>query len=124
MAIRRPPKLDELPPDQKARADAWLDEGDYAPPQPASQPLSKPAPTPAPSPPEVQVLPWEAPGVDEGRKKGYLLRLPEPLHLQLKHIAQEEGWSFNALCNEVLAAFATEKLGLDPNRRASTKRTM
>jgi hypothetical protein len=118
MAIRRPPKLDELPADQKARADAWLDEGDYAPSQPA------PRPAPAPSPPEEPSLPWDAPGVDEDKKKSYLLRLPEPLHLQLKHIAQEEGWSFNALCNEVLGAFATEKLGLDPKRRAPTKRTM
>lgn len=46
--------------------------------------------------------PWEAPHVREDVVKGYALRLPEPLYLQLKWVAEETGRSINTVCREAI----------------------
>lgn len=55
-------------------------------------------------------LPWEAPHVREDVVKGYALRLPEPLYLKLKWVAEQTGQSINALCREAVDRVVGEAL--------------
>ena len=48
--------------------------------------------------------PWEAEYVREDVVKGYALRLPEPLYLQLKWVAEQTGRSINIVCREAIEA--------------------
>lgn len=49
-------------------------------------------------------LPWEAEYVREDVMKGYALRLPEPLYLKLKWMADQTGRSMNTVCREAVEA--------------------
>lgn len=60
---------------------------------------------------EKKVLPWEKEKVREDVKQTYPLRLPEPLHLKLKFLAEETGRSMNELCNEAVRGLVEEQLG-------------
>lgn len=46
--------------------------------------------------------PWEADFVREDVTKGYALRLPEPLYLKLKWMAEQTGRSVNTVIREVI----------------------
>ena len=48
--------------------------------------------------------PWEAPHVRDDVVKGYALRLPEPLYLKLKWVAERTGRSMNTVCREAVEA--------------------
>lgn len=48
--------------------------------------------------------PWEAPHVRDDVTKGYALRLPEPLYLRLKWVAEQTGRSINGLCRDAVEA--------------------
>lgn len=48
--------------------------------------------------------PWEADYVREDVTKGYALRLPEPLYLKLKWMADQTGRSMNTVCREAVEA--------------------
>ncbi|WP_412070604.1 hypothetical protein [Rubrivirga sp. IMCC43871] len=48
--------------------------------------------------------PWEAAYVREDVTKGYALRLPEPLYLKLKWMADQTGRSMNTVVREVVEA--------------------
>lgn len=57
-----------------------------------------------------KTYPWEEPQVREDVKKGYPLRLPEPLYLKLKYISEETGRSMNKLCNDAVEELVERKL--------------
>lgn len=48
------------------------------------------------------LLPWKATGVRDDVKKHYQLRLPEPLYLQLKWVADQTNRSINSLCRDAI----------------------
>ena len=48
--------------------------------------------------------PWEAAHVRDDVVKGYALRLPEPLYLKLKWVAERTGRSMNTVCREAVEA--------------------
>lgn len=54
-------------------------------------------------PDETLARPWEDPRAREDVTKGYALRLPEPLYLQLKWVAEQTGRSINTVCREAVA---------------------
>jgi hypothetical protein len=56
------------------------------------------------------ILPWEEEKVREDVKQAYPLRLPEPLHLKLKFLAEKTGTSMNELCNEAVRELVEEQL--------------
>ena len=98
----RPPKK-TLTPEQERAASAFVD---------GAQALSlrgdEPAPPPTGSQPGLvaggEVRPWEADRVRDDVVKGYALRLPEPLYLKLKWVAERTGRSINAVCREAVEA--------------------
>lgn len=66
------------------------------------------------------LYPWEAEYVREDVKKGYALRLPEPLYLRLKYAAEGAGQSINQLCQDAIAEEVygwLETLGVEASRR-------
>lgn len=76
---------------------------------------AEPAPTPrAPARPAAPTssgdLPWTAPHVREDVVKGYALRLPEPLYLKLKHVADVTGRSMNRVCRDAIERAVAEAL--------------
>lgn len=60
----------------------------------------------------VALLPWEAEHVREDVMKGYALRLPEPLYLRLKWVAEQTGRSINTVCREAVEAEVERVLAL------------
>lgn len=56
------------------------------------------------------VLPWEEDRVRADVVKGYALRLPEPLYLKLKYVAEQTGQSINTLCREAIEGEVEERL--------------
>lgn len=48
--------------------------------------------------------PWEGDRVREDVVKGYALRLPEPLYLKLKWVAEQTGRSMNTVCRDAVEA--------------------
>lgn len=62
-------------------------------------------------------FPWEAEHVREDVTKGYALRLPEPLYLRLKWVAEQTGRSINAVCREAIEAEVERVLGLQGSDR-------
>ena len=62
-------------------------------------------------PDDAAARPWEDPRVREDVRKGYALRLPEPLYLKLKWVAAEGGESVNALCQRLIEAEVSRRLG-------------
>ena len=62
--------------------------------------------------------PWEEPHVRADVMKGYALRLPEPLYLQLKWTAKQTGRSINQLCRDAIEAELTKH---DPDVRAPSR---
>ena len=46
--------------------------------------------------------PWEGERVRDDVVKGYALRLPEPLYLKLKWVAEQTGRSMNAVCRDAI----------------------
>lgn len=70
--------------------------------------------------PTASEYPWEDLRVRDDVMKGYPLRLPEPLYLQLKFAAQQAGMSMNEFCNEAVAAAVANQLtalGVPATRR-------
>lgn len=67
---------------------------------------------------EEETLPWQKEKVREDVKQTYPLRLPEPLHLKLKFLAEESGKSMNQICNEAVRGLVGERLEavLEENR--------
>ncbi|MFB6285289.1 MAG: toxin-antitoxin system HicB family antitoxin [Candidatus Bipolaricaulia bacterium] len=57
------------------------------------------------------VYPWEEERVREDVTQSYPLRLPEPLHLKLKFLAEKTGKSMNELCNEAVRDLVEDRLG-------------
>lgn len=110
----RPPKK-ALSPDQERAALAFVDaaerldsgSGRSAPAEPA-----KVLPSAAPQRRPESVLPWEADYVREDVVKGYALRLPEPLYLRLKWVAEQTGRSINTVCREAVEAEVERVIGL------------
>lgn len=111
----RPPKP-TLTPEQESAASAFVDAAE-APDSGSgratrgttdlSPRLDKPGEAGVPTP----VYPWEAPRVRADVTKGYALRLPEPLYLQLKWVADQTGRSMNTLCREAVEAEVVRHLG-------------
>lgn len=115
----RPPKK-AMSPEQERAALAFVDaaerpdsgSGRSAPAeeaQPAAPASAAPGPQAAPvrrSQPSGGVqageMPWEADYVREDVMKGYALRLPEPLYLRLKWVAEQTGRSINTVCREAV----------------------
>jgi hypothetical protein len=60
---------------------------------------------------EEEPLPWQEEKVREDVKQTYPLRLPEPLHLKLKFLAEKTGKSMNEFCNEAVRGLVEEQLG-------------
>lgn len=58
-----------------------------------------------------KVLPWQEEQVRDDVKQTYPLRLPEPLHLKLKFLAEKSGKSMNELCNAAVRDLVEERLG-------------
>ena len=58
--------------------------------------------------------PWEAPYVREDVTKGYALRLPEPLYLKLKWMADQTGRSINTVIREAVEADVETYLAREP----------
>ena len=48
--------------------------------------------------------PWEGDRVRDDVVKGYALRLPEPLYLKLKWVAEQTGRSMNTVCRDAVEA--------------------
>lgn len=93
----RPPKR-ALSPEQEHAATAFVE---AAEPSAVARP-SKTAPrSPKPS---AADFPWHAPYVRDDVMKGYALRLPEPLYLKLKWVAEQTGRSINTVCREAIEA--------------------
>lgn len=59
---------------------------------------------------EDHVLLWNEDRVREDVKQTYPLRLPEPLHLKLKFLAEKTGKSMIELCNEAVRSLVDEQL--------------
>ncbi len=107
----RPPKKKALSPAQERAADAFVS-GAVAPPEPVApaEAAGRPAVESGEAvrsrrgggSPGATERPWEAPHVREDVVKGYALRLPEPLYLQLKWVADETGRSINTVCREAI----------------------
>ena len=107
----RPPKKKTLSPAQERAADVFVS-GAVADPEPATpaEAAGRPAvasgeathPRRGASRSDATERPWEAPHVREDVVKGYALRLPEPLYLQLKWVADETGRSINTVCREAI----------------------
>ncbi len=109
--LGRPPKKKTLSPAQARAAEAFVSGADARPEASASledpaQPVVSSDATPrarrGKSHVEASRRPWEAPHVREDVVKGYALRLPEPLYLQLKWVAEQTGRSVNAVCREAI----------------------
>lgn len=94
----RPPRK-PLSADQERAAATFIEaaEAPAAPPAPAPKTVA-----PTPSRPEHEPLPWEAPYVRDDVVKGYALRLPEPLYLKLKYVADRTGRSMNQVCRDAI----------------------
>ena len=118
----RPPKK-TLTPEQERAASAFVEaaeaptsgsgRADTAAASPAPEPVATPEPLAAdaedasgervpghrrPSPDR----PWEDDRVRDDVVKGYALRLPEPLYLKLKWVAEQTGRSMNAVCRDAV----------------------
>lgn len=83
------------------------------PPGAASSPDSSPPPAPEkiheePSPAPAAVYPWEEPHVRADLKKQILLRVPEPLYLQLMWVAKISRSEYTSMNQIILDG--TEKL--------------
>ena len=102
----RPPKK-TMTPEQERAASAFVD-GAEAPGPKASGAAPPPATARAgrggqsTSGLSEEARPWEAAHVREDVVKGYALRLPEPLYLKLKWVAERTGRSMNAVCREAV----------------------
>ncbi|OGQ93092.1 MAG: hypothetical protein A2464_06110 [Deltaproteobacteria bacterium RIFOXYC2_FULL_48_10] len=60
----------------------------------------------------IKDLPWEAPGVRKDVIKSYALRIPEPMYLKLKFIAENTPYSMNSFISEKIAEAIEEDLAL------------
>lgn len=56
------------------------------------------------------VFPWEEPHIREDVKKNLPLRLPEPLYMKLKYIADHTPYSMNSFILERLTAEIEEEI--------------
>ena len=106
----RPPKR-ALTPAQERAASAFVEaaessgagSGRAAPAESSPEaPRRARARIPTGRPDETSARPWEDPRVREDVVKGYALRLPEPLYLQLKWVADQTGRSINTVCREAI----------------------
>ena len=110
----RPPKK-ALTPEQQRAASAFVEAAeaptsgsgrtrDKAPRPAASAP--KPATGAARRPghrhPPSDERPWQDDRVRDDVVKGYALRLPEPLYLKLKWVAEQTGRSINTVCRDAI----------------------
>lgn len=103
----RPPKR-RFTAKQKRAADAFIE---AAEPSRGEQPEGDDPPAePTASEEPSQTYPWQEPHVREDVKKGYALRLPEPLYLKLKYVSEETGRSMNELCNDAIEQAVEEQL--------------
>ena len=115
--MRGRPPTKTLTPDQERAASAFV-EGAEAPgagsgparpphperaaPPPAARPVARPVARPAGD--GAGERPWEAAHVRDDVVKGYALRLPEPLYLRLKWVAERTGRSMNGVCRDAIEA--------------------
>ena len=111
----RPPKK-ALTPEQERAASAFVGGAETgASGSGQAEPTS--APVVAAPPPQRAVelssgaYPWEAAYVREDVMKGYALRLPEPLYLKLKWVAEQTGRSINTVCREAIEEEVARQLG-------------
>ena len=100
----RPPKR-SFTPEQEQAADAFISAA-----EPSADQQGKPRDASRDQDRQRPSYPWEEPRVREDVKKGYALRLPEPLYLKLKYISEETGASMNQLCNEAVETLVEEQL--------------
>lgn len=99
----RPPKRTRTA-DQETAANAFVDAaGSASQDRVAAPPSTSRAPLHKGSTGEA-ARPWEALYVREDVTKGYALRLPEPLYLKLKYVADATGQSMNGLCRDAIEA--------------------
>jgi len=61
---------------------------------------------------EDELYPWEEPRVREDVKKNLPIRLPEPLYMKLKYIADHTPYSMNSFILEKLTEEIEEELNL------------
>lgn len=98
----RPPKR-TLTPEQERAANAFV--GGAEEPGAGSGPATPPRPARTTHRGGAgKKRPWEADRVRDDVVKGYALRLPEPLYLKLKWVAERTGRSMNAVCREAVEA--------------------
>lgn len=100
----RPPKK-TLTRAQEQAAAAFVAAAEPAQPAPTPRTPVRPA-----APTSSDDLPWTAPHVREDVVKGYALRLPEPLYLKLKHVADVTGRSMNRVCRDAIERAVAEAL--------------
>lgn len=106
----RPPKK-TLTPDQKRAANAFVG-GAESPGAGSGTAATVDAPPVSASTDDG--LPWEGPLVREDVVKGYALRLPEPLYLKLKWVAEQTGRSVNTVIREAVTREVDAFLGGAP----------
>ena len=116
----RPPKK-TMTPEQERAASAFVEAAEAPTSGSGRADAAEPAPqavlTPAPLAPGPETAsgdrvpghrrrsperPWEDDRVREDVVKGYALRLPEPLYLKLKWVAEQTGRSMNAVCRDAV----------------------
>ena len=126
----RPPKKPLT--SEQARAAARFVEGAEAPdsgsgrePQAAQPPGTAPPVTARPTGVDRAggLRPWSADFVREDVTKGYALRLPEPLYLKLKWVADQTGRSMNTVIREAVEADVAAYLAREPDQQERSVRT-
>jgi len=97
--LRRPPRISQAAEDFIAGAEEHT--------EPTAPPEKAPAaerPKSSPQPKAKARYPWEDPRVREDMTKVYNLRLPEPIHLQLKWLAQHSPESMHEIAVNAVEA--------------------
>ena len=99
--LRRPPRISPAAEDFIAGAEERIES---APPPEKAPVAQRPKPAPQPKSKAKDKYPWEDPRVREDVTKVYNLRLPEPVHLQLKWLAERSPESMHEIAVKAVEA--------------------
>lgn len=102
--LRRPPKISQAAEDFIAGAEERTEPTPLPEATPAAKERPKAATRQKPKAKEKATYPWEDPWVREDVAKVYNLRLPEPVHLQLKWLAERSPESMHEIAVRAVEA--------------------